>query len=135
VIITNGKPIARVYYLPMFKKRKNTLLNLTVEMEDEDYALEEEDEEEEEMRINSNNSPGKGGILKAVYPEGFGRPSSSNSPRFASQNGFTRYDLNSAPSPVHGWGEAIDEKGDSMALLMQLEKSVIHQKFFNSNVS
>lgn len=101
-------------------------------MEDEDYIMEEEDEQEE-MRINSN-SEDKGDNLKAVYPEGFGRSTDVSSPRFSYQSGFTRYDMNSAPSPVHGWHEAIDEKGDSVAVLMQLEKSIVHQKFFNGTV-
>jgi hypothetical protein len=105
-------------------------LIILIDMEDEDYVMEEDEEEEEEMRINNSNSPDKSGSFKAVYPEGFVKHISSASPQFAYQ-GFTRYEMNSVSSPVFGWNEAIDEKGDSVALLMQLEKSIVHQKFFN----
>lgn len=97
-------------------------------MEDEDLIMEEDEEEDEE---EGNNT---------VYPEDYGKASGSSSssnvtsPRFtmSSQGDFSRFDMNAGASPLHGWNDAIDEKGESVALLMHLEKTVVHQDFFNS---
>lgn len=98
-------------------------------MEDEDLIMEEtvEDEEDDE-RYESRG--------KVVYPEDFGGSSSNHVlPRFnRNPNEFSRVDLSTAiNSPIHEWGDAMDEKGESVALMMHLEKSIVHQKFFNSN--
>ncbi|CEP18490.1 hypothetical protein [Parasitella parasitica] len=101
------------------------------EMEDEDLIMEEGDEADDEENDEATN---------AVYPEDFnktgGSSNSSNvaSPRFTmtSQNDFSRFDMNASASPVHSWNDAIDEKGESVALLMHLEKTVVHQDFFNN---
>lgn len=99
-------------------------------MEDEDLIMEEDEDDDEEEEGNN-----------AVYPEDYTKASGSsssssnvNSPRFTmhSQGDFSRFDMNAGASPLHGWNDAIDEKGESVALLMHLEKTVVHQDFFNS---
>ncbi|KAG1078295.1 hypothetical protein G6F42_024333 [Rhizopus arrhizus] len=101
------------------------------EMEDEDLIMEEDEEEEEEGDEGNN----------AVYPEDYSKTSSSSnnssnvtSPRFtmSGQTDFSRFDMGAGGSPLHGWNDGIDEKGESVALLMHLEKTIVHQDFFNS---
>ena len=90
----------------------------------------EEDEDEDEERYDSKG--------KTVFPEDFVRSGSSSSghlisPQFSrNHSDYTRFDLASANSPIHDWSEAMDEKGESIALMMHLEKSIVHQKFFSS---
>jgi hypothetical protein len=100
-------------------------------MEDEDLIMEEtvEDEDDDE-RYESLRG-------KTVYPEDFGGSGSASGhslPRFSrNPTDFSRVDLASGVnSPIHEWGDAMDEKGESVALMMHLEKSIVHQKFFNS---
>lgn len=93
---------------------------------EEDLAM--EDIEDEEMEISSG-----GGGEKVVYPEDYPRDNVI-SPRFSqmsSPSDFSRYDMQSI-SPVHAFGEAMDEKSESMGLLMHLEKSIVHQNFADS---
>ncbi|KAI8642015.1 hypothetical protein BD408DRAFT_402953 [Parasitella parasitica] len=100
------------------------------EIEDEDLIMEEGDVDDEDEDEGTN----------AVYPESFSKASGSSnssnvaSPRFGmtSQGDFSCFDMNAGASPIHGWNDAIDEKGESVALLMHLEKTVVHQNFFNS---
>lgn len=100
-------------------------------MDDEDLVMEEgeEDEEEEEEEIYGSS------FGKAVSPEELVAISNSSmSPRFARHQGeFSRFDMLGGTSPV-SWNDSIDEKGESVALMMHLEKTAIHQKFFNSKL-
>lgn len=103
-------------------------------MEDEDLIMEEDEDEEEEEEGDEGHN--------AVYPEDYSKASGSSnnssnvtSPRFpmSGASDFSRFDMGAAgASPLHGWSDGIDEKGESVALLMHLEKSVVHQDFFNS---
>lgn len=116
-------------------------------MEEHDVEEEEEDEDDDEMLEEQRRSPSSFGQARSdrgkntVYPEEFMASSSSSfghhmSPRFGNRrdhHDFSRFDMmGSGSSPIHGWNDAIDEKGESVALMMHLEKSIVHQKFFNS---
>ncbi|GAN00751.1 hypothetical protein MAM1_0002d00173 [Mucor ambiguus] len=104
------------------------------EMEDEDLIMEEDDDEDEEEEGDEGSN--------AVYPEDYSKASGSSnnssnpaSPRFnmSGPSDFSRFDMGAAgASPLHGWNDGIDEKGESVALLMHLEKTVVHQDFFNN---
>lgn len=98
-------------------------------MDEEDLVMEEgeEDEEEEEERYGSS-------FGKAVSLEDWASHSnnSSMSPKFGRNQGdFARFDMLAGSSPV-SWNDAIDEKGESLALMMHLEKTAVHQNFFDS---
>lgn len=98
------------------------------EMEDEDLIMEEnEEEEEEEERYNSSRG-------KALYPEEFMEALRGSREgvlgTFSPKS--TRYDSPLANPLLQDWTDGIDEKGDSVGLLMHQEKSIVHQKFFNS---
>jgi hypothetical protein len=105
--------------------------------EDDDEELEEQRRSPSSFGQPRGDSSGK----NAVYSEEFASFSSSrehhmSSPRFNTGRGhhdFSRFDMGSSgSSPLHGWSDAIDEKGESIALQIHLEKSIVHQKFFNS---
>lgn len=99
-------------------------------MEDEDFIMEENEAEEEEEDERYNASRGK-----ALYPEEF-----MEALRGGSREGVlgtfsprsTRFDSPSSNPLLQDWSDGMDEKGDSVALLMHQEKSIVHQKFFNS---
>ncbi|KAG2199700.1 hypothetical protein INT47_012836 [Mucor saturninus] len=96
-------------------------------MDDEDQVMEEGDEEEEEEeRFGSPYG-------KSVSPEDLVAINNSNmSPRFARHQGdFARFDMLGGASPG-SWNDPMDEKGESVALMMHLEKTAIHQNFFDS---
>jgi hypothetical protein len=78
------------------------------------------EEEEDQNRYNTG---------KSVYADDYS--DQTNTSHFGKNpRDFSRFDL-SASSPL-GWNEAIDEKGENVALMMHLEKTIVHQKFFNS---
>ncbi|KAI8087461.1 hypothetical protein BDF21DRAFT_229657 [Thamnidium elegans] len=91
-------------------------------MNDEDLIMEEGGEEDEDE--DRYNNAGKS-VYADEYSEQANTSHFSKNPR-----DFSRFDL-SAGSPL-GWNEAIDEKGETVALMMHLEKTIVHQKFFDS---
>ncbi|KAI9349410.1 hypothetical protein BD770DRAFT_413264 [Pilaira anomala] len=93
------------------------------DLDDEDLVMTEGGDEEDEERYNNS--------VRSFYPEDFTDQASSMSPQYSrNARDFSRFDL-SAGSPL-GWNEAIDEKGEAVTLMMHLEKTIVHQKFFNS---
>lgn len=108
------------------KKRKETRNSMKlikrVDLDDEDLVMTEGGDEEDEERYNNS--------VRSFYPEDF-TDQASMSPQYSrNARDFSRFDL-SAGSPL-GWNEAIDEKGEAVTLMMHLEKTIVHQKFFNS---
>ncbi|KAI8051089.1 uncharacterized protein B0P05DRAFT_562920 [Gilbertella persicaria] len=93
-------------------------------MEDDDLVMDvEEMEEDEDMTRQREESKG--------FHDDFMTASTSrmsNTPIYRQQGEFARLDA----SPVHSWGEVGDEKSESVALLMHMEKTIVHQKFFQS---
>ncbi|GAA5800180.1 hypothetical protein HPULCUR_005605 [Helicostylum pulchrum] len=90
-------------------------------MDDEDLIMEEGGEEDEDQDRYNNTG-------KSVYTDDYS--DQTNTSHFGKNpRDFSRFDM-SAGSPL-GWNEAIDEKGETVALMMHLEKTIVHQKFFN----
>lgn len=114
----------------MSEIQKLSIYLIATKLEMEEDLVMEEDAEDEEMEISSG-----GGGEKTVYPEDYHRENNIISPRFGhtGPSEFSRYELQSI-SPVHSFGEALDEKNESMALLMHLEKTIVHQDFEDSKI-
>ncbi|KAI8881764.1 hypothetical protein K501DRAFT_334509 [Backusella circina FSU 941] len=78
-----------------------------VDMDDEDSIMKEEEDDEDEPS--------------------FGEEYDMNSPHLMgpSPSDFFRFDSS------HNWSEGIDEKSETMAMMMHMEKSIVHKDFYN----
>jgi hypothetical protein len=84
-----------------------TFSSLQVEMDDEDSIMKEEEDDEDESN----------------YVEEY----DMNSPHLMGPSPTDFFHFNSG----HNWSEGMDEKSETMAMVMHMEKSIVHKDFYN----